>query len=303
MKAPVNVLFYFLLLCFVCCSIGPIHAQRKLNRDRDYVIIKMKDGNRIVGKKLAVTEESIVVETEVAGKLNLAFKDIAHIRELNEAPKGDGLYFIENRSYMRGFISPTGYGLEKGEGYYQNYMLFFHQVNYGFTDRFSLGFSTEVLSPIANAGFGDPVGPSYLINPKFSIAAEEGLVNIGIAAVAAGLADTGSPIDLGALYGVVTLGAKDRHLNMGIGFGISESSVSPSPVFSLGGMYRVGNKGAFILESWIFPPEAVTGISLGLRILGNRVNWDILFVGGFADGFFGGIPLPIVGINVPFGNW
>ena len=303
MKAPGNVLVYLLLLSLFWCSTESIYAQRKLNKEREYVIIKMKDGNRIVGKKLAVTEESIVVETEVAGKLNLAFKDIAHIRELNQEPASGGLFYIENRTHMRGFISPSGYGLEKGEGYYQNYLIFFHQVNYGFTDRFSLGFSTEILSPINNAGFGGPVGPSFLINPKFSIAAEEGLVNIGVAAVAGGLADTGNTFDLGALYGVVSLGGKDRHLNLGIGFGISESSVSPSPVFSIGGMYRVGNKGAFIMESWIFPPEAVTGLSLGLRILGNRVNWDIIFVGGFADGFFGGIPIPIVGINVPFGNW
>ena len=291
---PLVVLFSFFLIS------ETTWCQDKAEDNAEYVEVQMKDGNRIRGKRLAITNDGIVIETEIAGKLNLKYKDIDKIRPI----KGSLLnarYWKENRTYMRGLVAPTGYGLREGEGYYQNYMIFLHQFNYGITDHFSIGISTELVSLLS--GGNDFGGPSYAVIPKLSLVASENAINVGVAGVVAGVAFTGNTVDFGGLYGVVTLGPPDRFFNFGLGFGVTESTIGPNPLVTIGGLYRLGNGVAITMENWILAQEAASFFSLGVRLFGSRVSWDITFVGGIVDGFFGGSPLPLVGLNVPIGDW
>ena len=301
MKTHPTVLLYIFLSLFFLFSESTIYAQKDRGLIGDYVVIKMKDGNKITGKKLAATPESIVIEAEIVGKLNIRFSQISTIKVIR-GPYQAGAFWKQNRNYMRALISPTGYGLEKGEGYYQNYVLFLNQAAYGLTDNFSIGVGVELFSMLSGLNIdGSNPSASFAIVPKFTLPVEEGLINVGVAGVLANASGVRSSfVDFGALYGVLTLGPEDRHLSLGFGFGISGASFSPDPIISLSGFYRLGNGIGIITENWFFPPGDFTVVSLGVRILGNRLTWDVVFVGGASDGFWGASPIPLFGVNIPF---
>jgi hypothetical protein len=52
-----------------------------------------------------------------------------------------GNFSFENAHANRQFMTPTAFSLPKGEGYYKNTDLLLNSVNYGVTDRFSIGAS------------------------------------------------------------------------------------------------------------------------------------------------------------------
>lgn len=302
MKTTLHLSFLFLFL-----SLFRIDALAQSSRGNaieggTFVIIKMIDGTKIVGKKLASTPESIIVETQLAGKLNLFYDKIERIRSISDPNYTGGRFWKQNSNYSRNVIGPSGYGLQKGEGYYQNVMLFLHNVSYGFTDNFSMSFGTELVSLLNTNDFVANRTPGFVISPKFTFPITGNNINIGVGGIAGHAPDSENIFDLGLVYGVTTFGSRDNNFSVGVGFGVVDGDFTSAPTFSLAGNFRVGNSVSITTENWFFPSTDVGLVTLGVRIIGEVVSWDFSYIGVFDNTFFSASPIPFVGIAVPFGR-
>ncbi len=85
----------------------------------------------------------------------------------------DGEFWYDSPSNTRYFWSPNGYGLRKGEGYYQNNWILLNQATYGFSDHFSIGAGI-----VPTFLFGDS-GLPFWITPKISVPIQKDQLNLG----------------------------------------------------------------------------------------------------------------------------
>jgi len=120
-----------LLICLVIS--GSLFAQT--SRDTLQYKIDTKDGNQYVGR--IVSEDSIktVMVTNV-GTITIPAGDIQSKSEIQVGQIRNGVLWFNNPQATRYFFAPNGYGLEKGEAYYQNIWLFFNQFVVGVTKNF-----------------------------------------------------------------------------------------------------------------------------------------------------------------------
>ena len=298
-----RILFFTFLTCILLFTFsGSVFGQE--DQPEDWVVVEMVDGSRFVGKKLALNGETLILETLSAGKLNLPVANIKTITDINKSSIKNGVYWPENINASRNLIGQTGYGLRKNQGYYQNYMLFFNQFNYGFSDRFSIGFGFEIFSLLASASFeSDPIFPGFIITPKFSIPIQEDNLNLGIGTTFVHVPSSDSFIDLAIVNGALTIGSRDKNLTVGVGWGYADGEFSSQPVITLAGNIRLSRRFGLLSENWIVPSANVAILTLGFRVIGERITWDFAFVGATADGDGGISPIPFVGVSIPLGKW
>jgi hypothetical protein len=272
-----------------------------------YISVKMNDGNTFVGKQIALTDTHIIIETESLGKMNLPRENVKIFKVINKPIRStSGQYWYENPNATRNVITPTGYSLRKGEGYYQNLMLFYNQVSYGFTDRLTIGAGIETLSLLGRESNENSLG--YTITPKFSFPIHEEKLNIGVGALLINFPfrNDDQLLDLATLYGVSTFGSRDRNFSLGVGFGVVDGEFSSRPTVTISGNFRISERFALTSENWILPnSDGIIILSFGGRIIGNNITWDISFFGATdvdGGGFFDILPIPLVGLVAPFGG-
>ncbi|WP_114751250.1 hypothetical protein [Pleomorphovibrio marinus] len=259
--------------------------------------IQTKDGNEYVGEVIEEDEVKIKVLTQQLGEITIFKSEIRSRRELSEQQLINGQFWSENLQATRYFWLPNGYGLKRGEAYYQNAWIFFNQASVGLTDNFSIGAGTVPLFL-----FGGAATP-FWITPKFSVPVVENKVNIGVGALV-GTVIGENEGGFGLLYGVSTFGSKDKNFSIGMGWGFAGGEIASSPTISFGGMVRTGPKGYFMTENYLI---SAGGSTLGLlsaggrRILGRvSLDYGLILPLGADIGVF--IALPWLGINVPIGN-
>lgn len=269
-----------------------LHAQEKEKR---IARVLLKDGSELVGEVILENNVQLVLETRSLGKVNVLHEEVSLIAY---GSAFEGRIWRETLDDMRNIVGPgTGYNLPKGQGYYQNTMLFINQFYYGITDHFSLGAGVELFTLF------DPFNefPVVGIFPKYTIPIEEGKVNVGLGALLLSTPDTRTAFDLNVFYGALTLGPRGRNFSFGLGYVLNEGRLNPSPVFSIGGQYRVSPRMAFIGESWFGRPMEGGAFSAGIRLIGKRrATWDFTLVGVANNGFVEVSPLPLVGLTAPF---
>ncbi|PLX11375.1 MAG: hypothetical protein C0598_08340 [Marinilabiliales bacterium] len=258
----------------------------------------MHDGNVMNGKVIEQTVDYVKLSTINYGVLTLKTSLIKKIRKAQPTKDGQRVYWHENIQSARYFWAPNGYGLNKGEGYYQNYWVLFNQFSYGFSNKFTLGIG---IMPLFLFGGGAPT-PIW-ITPKFSFPVVENKFNIGAGGIIGTiLGDDG--FGFGLAYATTTFGSRDKNISIGLGWGYADGDWADSPLINISGIARVGNKGSFILTENYFialgSGQYLTIISLGGRSLVKSVSIDYgLFVpiNKEIDSFFA---IPWLGITIPF---
>ena len=258
--------------------------------------IETADGNEYFGKILKRDPNEIVLETENLGIITIRMDQVRSMRVVNQQQIIDGEVWMENPQAARYFWAPNGYGLKRGEGYYQNVWVMFNQVSVGVTDHFSLGVGTF---PLFFFGVSTPVW----ITPKVSIPIKRDKVNVGVGALLGtviGEEDTG----FGLAYGVATFGSRDKNLNIGLGYGFAGGEWADTPTITVSGMVRTGRRSYFVTENYLLDAGEANFVllSLGGRVVWSKISLDF---GGFipagADiGTF--IVVPWLGFVVPFGR-
>lgn len=259
--------------------------------------ITTTDGNEYIGKILKEDAKEIQFETINIGIIMIA---VANIKSRGKIDKenmiGNELWF-ENPQSTRYFWAPNGYGLKKGEGYYQNIMILANQVSYGFSDHFTMGLGTIPLFLFADIRDQTP----FWITPKFSIPINKDKTNIGVGALIGGAKDLG----FGALFfSSFTFGSRDNNVSLNIGYGKFDGGWSNSPTISICGMKRVSRRTYLLTENYYIggEDEDIGIISFGARTVWDKISLDYgLFapIVEYNDGF---IALPWIGFSLPMGK-
>ena len=271
-------------------------AKNDLVRNKLYTI-ETVDGNAFIGEIISEDSQFVKIKTDRLGEVSIRKSDIKK-RELIEVQQiKDGKYWFPNPQSTRYFWSPNGFGLKKGEGYYQNIWVLWNQFAYGASDYFSFG--GGIIPLFLFAGSPTPV----FLTAKFSIPVVENKFNLGaggIVGTVLGEENTG----FGIFYGLSTFGNPDNNVTVGMGYGFAGGEWAKSPMINVNGMFRVSSRGYFITENYIISAEGegVVIISLGGRSIIKKAALDYGLILPLSSDFDGFIALPWLGFTLPFGK-
>lgn len=257
--------------------------------------VETKDGNVFYGRIISQDQEILRLDTESIGEIEIPLSQIRSITEGRTPPTilSSGLSY--NLQSGRYFYAPNGYGLKKGEGYYQNVWIFFNQVSYGFSDYFTMGLGTVPLFL-----FGGLPTPVWL-TPKVNLPLESEKVNLGLGGIVGTV--IGESTSFGLAYGTLTLGSRDQNLSIGMGYGMADGEWTSSPLINMGGMYRLGEKGYLLMEGYYL---GIDDLNIGFLSLGGRTVWEnisldyggVIPIGEIGEFFI----IPWLGLTVPLKN-
>lgn len=295
MKFQGYIFRYFLL--------GSLFLSQNLIAQGDSIVeelwvIETRDGNEFAGEILSSGEEAILLRTSTYGDIRIPLGQIRSKTLLQPENIVEGEYWFSNPHATRYFFGTNGYGLKQGEGYYQNTWILFNQVNYGFTNYFSMG--AGIVPLFLFAGSPTPV----FITPKVTLPLVKEKFNLGLG----GLFTTvlGEGFSFGLTYGTLSIGSRDHNLAIGAGWTFSnEGGLAERPTIMLSGMTRIGKKGYLLTENYYLGFGG--GSSIGIISFGGRsvqkrlaVDYGLILPVGADIGSF--IAIPWLGITIPFGN-
>lgn len=255
--------------------------------------VRLRDGSVLIGRVESQTETQVVLITRSGARVEIPRGEILSQRSV--AMRADGEVWPEDPNYTRLFFTSTGRALRKGEGYVASFYLFLPFVAYGVTDRFTMAGGTPILP--------GAIGRVIYLAPKYTVfdSPSHSFAVGGLGFVAPESIDEGS---LGILYGVSTIGTRDRAISVGAGWGYflgdGSSGTSNEPVFVLGGEQRISRRVKLITENWFVVNPGVEGVwSGGFRFIGDRLSADLGFIGVIGEG---GCCVPLVNFVWAFGN-
>ena len=290
MKTKTIILTSILLVLFAIPSL----AQNL--KDSTIVQIEIMDGNEFLGQSVREDSVTTVLKTEKLGELSIKKSEIKSIKIIPVEKIKDGKLWFENPQSTRYFWAPNGYGLKKGEGYYQNIWVLWNQFTYGVSDHFSIGGG---MIPLFLFGVETPVFGTL----KFSIPVKENKFNLAggvIAGYILGVDDAG----FGIFYGTSTFGSPDKNVSIGIGEAFGGGEWAPTPLINLSGMFRVSSKGYFLTENYFltYDGEFMLTILVGGRSIIKKVSLDYGLFFPFASGMDSFIAIPWLGLEIPLGK-
>lgn len=287
----ITVIIFFLTFISLCRH---VHAQT--NSDTSLVRIETMDGNEFTGEITGMDSLKIYLKTHNLGEIGILKSDIKLQQKIKVQQIKEGKVWFENPQSSRYFWAPNAYGLNAGEGYYQNIWVMWNQVSYGITDNFSFG--GGIIPLFLFAGAPTPI----FILPKISIPVRKDKFNISAGALIGTILGE-SESTLGILYGNTTVGTRDNNVTLGLGYGFAGGEWASSPIINIDGMFRVSSRGYFITENYYVNAGGggVTVISLGGRWIIKKAALDFGLVLPVADTekF---VAIPWLGFTIPFGN-
>lgn len=287
-----KVKYLFVALVFILLSSGSALCQSQ--DTTTFVRIETSDGNEYVGKVVEVTPNYIRFETQNIGVITIRTTDIRDVEAVNVAQIKDNEYWFNNPQDTRYLWAPNGYGLKKGEGYYQNIWVLFNHVSVGVTDNFSLG--AGVIPLFLLDGAASPVW----FTPKFSIPLKENKVNVGVGGLfgtVAGIEETG----FGIVFSHLTLGPRDRNVSFGMGYGYAGGDWAQLPTVSIAANIRTGPRGYIMSENYYISAGDGGGalMSFAGRRLFKKTSLDYGLILPLGSGGLL-IAIPWLGVTIPF---
>ncbi len=260
-------------------------------------LIETKDGNSYTGQIVTSDSVKVIFNAGKLGEITLQQSDIKKMEPLNAKQLKGNKYWFDNPQSTRYFFSPNGYGLKKGEGYYQNIWVLMNSFAVGINDYISVGGG---LVPLFL--FGGAPTPVW-ITAKVSVPVTKDKFNVG-AGILAATALGESSGRIGIFYGIATLGSRDKNVSLGIGYGFSGGSVSNTPILNLNGMLRVGARSYLLSENYFFTDgSSGAGIIMigGRQIIKNAgLDYGLMMPVGTGVGSF--VAAPWLGIRFRLGR-
>lgn len=283
-------------LLFICLFVSTILLKAQTNADTSLVRIETRDGNEYVGQITKEDTDKITLSTQRLGEISILKTDIKSQKAVQPQQIKDGKVWFPNPQASRYFWSPNGYGLKKGEGYYQNIWVLWNQFAYGITDNFSIGGAVVPLFL-----FGGGPTPVF-ISPKISFPVEKEKFNLGAGALMGTvLGETEGAF--GLVYGISTFGPPDRNISIGLGYGFADGEWASSPIVNISGMFRLSPRWYFISENYYIGVSEEGGgiISGGARWIIKKAALDFGLFVPFGSGI-DFVAIPWLGFSIPFGN-
>lgn len=257
-------------------------------------IIRTLDKNVFTGVIIYKDLEVITLETDEYGNINIKLSNINSIDEVKPNEVVNGKVWPNNPQSSRYFWAPSGYGIEKGEVYYQNIWVLFNQFSFGVTDYFSI--SAGLVPLFLFAGTSTPVW----VVPKFSIPAIRDKLNFG-AGVLAGTILGEPESGFGILFGDVTVGGRNRNATLTVGYGFAEGESSNGITINLSAFNRISKNVYLITENYLIYSEgqAIGAVSFGGRSIINHIGVDYALVLPYGTELDLNFVLPLLGITLP----
>ncbi len=243
----------------------------------------LKSGERLDGKVLSETADSLLIEVEVrAGRMghetvrrSLLREEIASIRYEDLSRVHEDLTIPRDPDYNSLMFCPTPATLEKGDFYFRNFELYILNFGWGVSEFTSLSFMTHF--PIFSLFDFGSVGIKQRILDR-----EKYPIGVALAGSYTFLTDE---VDRGLFTGslILGLGDKERSLNLALNQ-TSQKDNDPEFTFVLGGDWRASRRTKFLVEymnatDFLFDDdEDFNGfLNLGVRFFGN--DWSFSFTG------------------------
>ena len=275
-----------------------LKAQEALSPDTTKIYrIETRDGNVFTGRILSEDQQAVSIATDKLGTIRIPVGDISSRVLLKGVKTEGGEFWLPNPQSTRYFWAPNGYGLQKGEAYYQNIWVFYNQFSWGITQHFSMSLGMIPLFLFAGA----PT-PIWAV-PKFSISISEDKLNLGTGALVGTVLGENAGV-FGLLFGTATFGSRDKNFSFGLAQGFSTDGWLEVPIINLSGMARTGTRGYFITENYIISAdgEFAMVISAGGRSIIRNIGLDYSIWIPIAPDMGGFIAAPFLGITVPLGK-
>ena len=270
-------------------AVGPMDTLVVL--PAEWLLVQLTNGNWFYGEVIEKTDATIVLNTDILGKVSIQKLDIrrsisgpltaAKRQEIEDSERAKdqsiGLNNLWPRTAYepdpnatRYFFAPSAFQLKKGEAYYQNSYGLYNQASTGLSNEFTLG--TNVLAPVA-IGFTAKFG--FEINSKVHISGG-GLVLFPIW-------DLDDSFGLG--FANITFGSENSNITFTMGTDFRNSSIlNFSALVPLNDQtwlitenYRIASRP----NGWAGSYTNYSGIvSLGVRRFAQRrgFTWDYALV-------------------------
>lgn len=257
----------------------------------------MEGGNTFIGTIVDEDSSRIILLTEVYGQIHIPLSRMKLKKEIKKSNLVEGELWFNNPHATRYFFMTNGYGLRKGEAYYQNTWVLFNQLSYGITDHITIG--GGVVPLFLFAGAPTPVW----ITPKVAFPIVKDKINMSAGMILGHV--LGEGVNFGIAYGDFSVGNRDNNLTIGVGWAFADSEWANKPTLTLSGMTRVGRKTYLLTENYYIglSEESSFGImSVGGRSVQKRlaVDYGLIIPIGADLGTF--VAIPWLGIAIPFGN-
>ena len=284
---------FFLLAFFISNGQNPLITGEKP------IKLEIIDGSYLIGKIQDYNDSTIVIKSDF---YDLVTIKINYIRKIKNFRSG-GYMPINNYNSAHYFANPSGYGIKKGEQYYQNIGLALNHFAFGITDYFSISVGTEIISLL------NGLIPITYISPKISIPIivnNEIIGAFGVSSTFAIYDDNSYSSDnvnfANFFHQTFTLG--NRNQNISIGFGIigsklfDENRRDDNKVYSinLSAIHPVGEKTSFVTDNTYVHVDFHNKyflLSTGFRFHFKKRNGS-MDLGFWSNAFFnesGGIPI------------
>ena len=248
--------------------------------------IQLRDGSELVGRIVSVGDSTVQFQSSL-GTTTIRSSDILRLQSERGGIVRNGQYYFPNPNATRLIFAPTGRMLERGEGYFSDYWIFFPGLSVGLSDMFSLGGGMSIFPGV---GLDEQL---LYFTPKIGVARREKF-NAAVGALFVSLPsfDSGNE-SAGMLYGVGTWGDRDNSFTTGLGYGFANGDLASSPALLVGGEARVSPRLSFVTENYLIPGGTML-IGGGLRFMGRGLSVDLsLFSAAGEEG--GGCCLPFLG--------
>lgn len=242
--------------------------------------LELKDGTRAIGRVESVSGDRFTFRT-VSGVVMEV--DRAMVQAIGPVTGRvvHGEFWPLDPNPTRLFFAPTGRSLKRGEAYFGVYEIVLPFVQYGITDRISIGGGTPLILGSSDLPFW--VTPKVQVYKAKSTEVSLGVLhffNVG-------------DYNLGIAYGVVTTGSADSALSIGAGYAYERSGEQGddggSPLLMVGAEHRVSRRIKLVTENYVFRDGGLA--SGGLRFLGERLSVDLGLVSPIGIGEFVAAPI------------
>lgn len=269
----------------------------------DLWLVETINGNVFTGQIVSQNTDSLQLQSNELGKVTILISQIKRKKLIKQSQLKGGQLWMDNPQATRYFWSPNGYGLKKGEGYYQNVWVWFNQVSIGVSPNFSIG-----LGLLPNFLLGGPT-PVW-ITPKVSIPIVKEKINLGGGILLGTIGGANGDFETenanyGIAYGVLSYGSKDANITLGSGWGMASGEWAKEPILTFSAMARLTHRAYFLTENFYLPTgnSALVLLSFGGRTVWNKISIDYGLFIPFAEGMDNLIAIPWLGFVIPFGNY
>jgi hypothetical protein len=271
------VMLGLMLASFLVASSGELQEKQlpdvpviQVAAPGEYQLLRLKDGTSATGRVESIGEGGFTFRTLTNSVLDLELDDVLSLTPKKGQVVG-GEFWPADSNPTRLFFAPTGRSLRKGEASFGVYEFLLPFVQYGVTDRLSIGGGTPM---VFAAGSDMPLW----FTPKFRIASSRTTdVSLGVLHVV-NMGDA----NVGIAYAVATRGSTDAAVTGGLGYAYAsdDADKAGSPVAMIGAEKRLSRRIKFVTENYWFDGAGL--VSGGIRFLGDRLSADVALVSPIA---------------------